>query len=476
MTEIAGKKSKFSLFIENFLVYGLGGIISKVIPLIMVPIVTRLMPDSSYYGISDLASTVLSFGSSLAVMGMYDAIYRMFFEKDDEEYKKEICSTGLSVTLGTSFIVFVLMLICKDYIAAYALGGTQYGYLVYITAMATLIGATNSIVSQPTRMQNKRKVFLVMNTVSPILSYSVSIPLLLRGHYIVALPLASLISAITSEIIFWCLNKEWFRFRLIRKEYILPLLKIAVPLVPNFLIYWVFNSSDRLMISNLIGTGASGIYAVGAKLGNASQLIYTAFAGGWQFFALSTMKENNQIKTNSLIFEYLGLISFVSSMFVFALSEPIYEWLFTGDYVQGYIVAPYLFLSPLLLMLYQVIGNQFLVIKKTFPSMFVLSAGAVFNAILNLVLIPTIGIEGAAIATLIGYAVSDVICAVVLSRMKLHIISARFTSCCVLMVGYILAWRIVTIENIWMSVGMAVVVSVIMIRFYWRDIKRLIGC
>ena len=80
--------NKFKLFIENFLVYGLGGIISKLIPLIMVPIVTRLMPNTEYYGISDLSNTVVQFGSAIAVIGMYDAMYRMFFEKEDEEYKK----------------------------------------------------------------------------------------------------------------------------------------------------------------------------------------------------------------------------------------------------------------------------------------------------------------------------------------------------------------------------------------------------
>lgn len=81
--------NKFKLFIENFLVYGLGGIISKVIPLIMVPIVTRLMPNTTYFGISDLSNTVVSFGSAIAIMGMYDAMYRMFFEKEKDDYKKK---------------------------------------------------------------------------------------------------------------------------------------------------------------------------------------------------------------------------------------------------------------------------------------------------------------------------------------------------------------------------------------------------
>ena len=69
---------KLRLFLENFLVYGVGGVISKLVPLIMVPIVTRLMPDTTYYGLSDMSNTIISFASAFAIMGMYDSMYRLF--------------------------------------------------------------------------------------------------------------------------------------------------------------------------------------------------------------------------------------------------------------------------------------------------------------------------------------------------------------------------------------------------------------
>ena len=304
--------SKAKLFIENFLVYGLGGIISKIIPLIMVPIVTRLMPSTEYFGLNDLSETVTSFASALAIIGMYDAMFRMFFEKEDENYRKTVCSTTLTFTLATSAFVFVVMLLLRNMIANFFFGNPKYAYLVYVTAIATLVGATNGIISAPTRMQNKRKIFLVTNTVSPILSYAVSIPLLLKGYYVIALPLAGVVSGITMESAFWILNKKWFSVRKFDVRLLKQLLKIAVPLFPNFLIYWIFNSSDRVMIANLLDVGQAGVYSVGSKLGHASQLIYTAFAGGWQYFAFSTMKEDNQVKSNSLIFEYLGIISFIT--------------------------------------------------------------------------------------------------------------------------------------------------------------------
>lgn len=464
---------KFRLFIDNFLIYGFGGIISKIIPFIMLPIITRLMPDSTYFGINDLLNTILGFGTAIAILGMYDAMFRMFFEKQEEDFKKKVCSTALLFTLMMSVGVSIIMLLSREFIARLFMGDSQYSYLICITALATLIGATNGIVSAPTRMQNKRKVFLVTNAISPILSYMVSIPLILKGHFVIALPLGAVISGITLEVAFGILNRKWFRFIFFDFNLLKTLLYIAIPTVPCFLAYWVFNSCDRVMITNMIGLGAAGIYSVGGKLGQASQLIYTAFAGGWQYFAFSTMKEDNQSKSNSMIFEYLGVIAFIASMFMSAWSYIIFRLLFVGEYIQGYVVAPYLFLAPLLQMLFQVASNQFLVVKKTWPIPLLLACGAAVNIGINLVLIPVMGIEGAAIATLLGYVVSVIIVCVVLSRMKLFIPSKRFIIVSVMMAVFLAGWRLCFRESVLVGTIAAVAASLICAMLYKDDLTAL---
>lgn len=466
--------NKFKLFIENFLIYGLGGIISKIVPLIMVPVVTRLMPGTEYFGISDLSNTLVSFASAIAIMGMYDAMYRMFFEKEEEEYKKNICSTALVFTIFTSVVVFLLLLFFKEQVAYYFFSDRKYAYIVYLSAMASLVSATNSIISAPTRMQNKRKIFLVTNTLSPVISYGISIPMLMAGHYTIALPLAAVISGITMEISFGILNRKWFELKRFKFTLLKKLLAIAVPLLPNFLIYWVFNSCDKVMITNMIGIGAAGIYSVASKLGHCSQLIYTAFSGGWQFFAFSTMKENNQVKSNSLIFEYLGIVSFVATAFVCALSYPIFKLLFTAQYLSGYVVAPYLFLAPLLQMLFQVAANQFLVIKKTWPNMFILFTGAGVNIIINYFLIPFLGIEGAALATLFGYIVADIVCVVVLYKMNLMILESRFFAASIAMCLYFIVWRIWIQSNFVIGTTLAIIISLFFIFLYRREVLQIV--
>ena len=243
--------------------------------------------------------------------------------------------------------------------------------------------------------------------------------------------------------------------------------------MPNFLVYWIFNSSDRLMITSLIGTAATGLYSVGSKLGHASQLIYTAFAGGWQYFAFSTMNEDNQVESNSKVFEYLGVVSFISTIFCCLFAETIFEILFVGEYVESYIIAPYLFLAPLLQMLFQVEANQFIVVKKTWPNMLVLSIGAIANVMLNLYLIPKIGIEGAAIATLAGYTISDTICTIVLIKMQLMVVSKKFVLSVAMMSVFFIMWRFFALNSFVITLLMAAVFIGGYLYLYKEDLRKL---
>ena len=467
--------SKLKLFIENFIIYGFGSIINKVIPLIMVPIITRLMPTTEYFGLSDLSNTLISFASAFAIMGMYDAMYRMYFDNESDVYKKNVCSTSLFFTLITSAIVTLILFLTNKVIANYFFGDKKYNYLVYLCGIATFVGASNSIISAPTRMQNKRKIYLIANFATTLLSYGFSIPLLIKGYYVIALPLAGILSGIFTEVFFAFINHKWFSLKSFDKKLLKDLLVIAIPLLPNFLLYWVFNSCDKVMITNILNVGESGIYSVGSKLGHASQLIYLAFSGGWQFFAFSTMKEENQVNSNSKIFEYLGIISLFSTLIICTFSKSIYSILFPEEYLRGFIISSYLFLAPLLLMLYQVISNQFMIIKKTWPNIVFLSIGAISNILFNYILIKKIGIEGAAIATLIGYLISLIVCMIVLKKMKLFIIRKRFIICFSIFCIMFIIWRLYFINTILLSLISNICYLVLILFIYKSDLLILLN-
>lgn len=466
---------KLKLFLSNFLIYGLGSIAGKIIPFIMLPIITRLMPETKYFGLNELVHTFTSFGTAIAIMGMYDAVFRMFFDQEEGAFKRSVCTTALCFVASTSVVLFCLCLIFKDLLAVAVFGSTEYVILVYIGALSILIGSTNSILGIPTRAQNLSKVFVSLNIITAVVSYSFSIPLLLKGYYLIAVPLAGVLAVLTNGAVFWYLNRQWFDFNLFDKNKLKEMLMIAVPLLPIFIIYWVFSSCDRLVISKVLGNSQVGIYSVGAKIASASQLIYAAFAGGWQYFAFSTMNDEKQVENNSKVYEYLGVISFVSFTFFCALCKTFFEVFFVGDYVFGYKVAPMLFLGPLLLMLYQVAGNQFLVIKKTWPSTFILLAGGIFNILVNIQLVPILGIQGAALANIGGYVVTNIICIIVLSKMSLIVISSRFATLVLLNFGVMGMWMLYSYDKLILGLAMAMIYLLIAIVLYRREIKMLIN-
>lgn len=466
--------TKTRLFLENFLIYGLGGVISKIIPFIMLPFITRLMPDTKYFGIADISSLTCSFGMAVAIMGMYDAVFRLFFDKDDREFQQQILSTALLFVLINSLILSLLLYIFKDNLSVYIFGDSSYVDVLYLTILSIIIGSSNGIVQIPCRVNNERFKFLFLNLSTSVIGYLFAIPLLINGYYLTALPISSIGAALFSQTTFLYFNHRWFNLKLFDFKILKQLMVIGLPLFPSFIIYWILNSSDRIMITNMLGNHQTGIYAIGTKVASASQLIYTAFAGGWQYFAFSTMKDKDQVKNNSNVFEYLGVISFIGAAFMCAISLNFFELFFKGEYIKGYIVAPYLFLGPLLLMLFQVIGNQFLVVKKTWPSMIILTFGALVNIVLNFWLIPTLGIEGASIATLLGYCVAVFVCSIVLIKLKLMVISGKFITCTLLIITYFVVWRILLLDNTVLSLIMSMLYMLIVCILYRFEIEFII--
>lgn len=464
--------NRFKLFIENFLAYGLINILNKIVPLIMLPIVTRMLPNTGDYGRFDLFNMIIDFGSSFAVLGIYDAIFREYFEKDDPQYKMKVTSTGMQIVLLSSFVVMFILIIFNKAFSQIFLGDANSTFIIVTAAIGVFLSANRNIISAPTRMQNRRTIYVVSGLSNSVAYYGLAIFLVYIGLGYQGLIYGNLIASLGILLFFWILNKKEFHFKLFDKEIAKTLLKIGLPLLPVFIIYWAFNSTDKIMITHMLDVAQVGVYSIGARVASISQFIYQAFAGGWQYFAFSTMRDDDQVQLTSKIFEYLGIISFLAFIILIPFNQWIFNLLFTGDYKKGAEVFPYLFLSPLLLMLVQTAGNQFLVIKKSYYMTLALALGVVVNIIMNFFMIRAYGIVGCSLSTLTGYAVSVLMVVIVTSKMKLLKLSNTFKIISILMVGVVLCLFFKQYLILCTLVFLCVVAICL---GYLKDIKRLIA-
>jgi len=465
--------SRKKLFIENIFAYGFINILNKIVPFLLLPIITRMLPNTSDYGVYNMFSLLVGFGTPLAILGLYDAMFRQYFEKDDQQYRYDVTTTTQRIILVASIIVSTILVLFSKSLSILFFRESTYGNIVMLAGIGIFLGANQNPIQAPTRMQNDRKVFVLTSLISSAIMYGLSILLIYIGFSYLGLIYANLVMTLLMVIFFWFRNRHFFLKGSFNKEIAKTLFKIGLPLLPTFLIYWIYNSMDKIMITNMLGTNEMGIYSIGAKMAQVSQLIYAGFAGGWQYFAFSTMKDEDQVELNSRVFEYLGAVSVLSLVFVYPLIPYIFKMLFVGDYISGYIVAPYLYLSPLLLMLFQVVANQFLVIKKSYLATISLSLGAIINVILNFVLIKKMGIEGAAIATLIGYFITIITVMIVSYQYKCMTYSKRIIILLVLIPLYFSIQRILLIDKIFIELLFMVVSCTVILLLYKDEMKSL---
>lgn len=408
--------SRARLFLENFFIYGVGNVLTKAVPFLMLPVLTRLITDPAIFGVFDIYNIIIRFATPLAVLGCYDAMFRLFFDDSDPHFQKQICSSSLAIVSITSFVALFATIILWVSGISFIEG---YRWLIPIAGLVISSHAVKNIIAAPTRMQNQRQRIILISLLAPLIYYLFAMVLAWKGWPLEGLVYGNLFSGLIVLAIYVLLNRSFFSPTSVRKEYVMELLKIGIPLAPTFLIYWIFTSCDRFMINHFIGIEAVGLYGIGARLSSISQGIYMAFAGGWQYFAFSTMKDEDHTRLMSRVFEVLGVLS-VASLF---LLLPFVDWIFKIMVAEQYrgasVVFPYLYISPLLLMLYQIVGSQFLVIKKAYLSTVMLTLGAVVNVVLNWFLIPRMGIEGAAIATFLGYALSVALTFFIVNKMEI---------------------------------------------------------
>jgi O-antigen/teichoic acid export membrane protein len=187
-------------------------------------------------------------------------------------------------------------------------------------------------------------------------------------------------------------------------------LAFGLPLVPSGLSDWVINSSDRYVISIFLGTAYVGYYSPGYLLGNLI-IMFIQPLGCVLPVALSKHYDENKkdlvegILSRSL--KYFLVLAIPAAFGLSLLSKPILSVLSTPEIAdQGYLITPFVALGMLFYGTTSIIANIISLVKKTKISASIWFIAAMLNLSLSLLLVPRVGIIGAAIATMMAFAVA----------------------------------------------------------------------
>ena len=400
-------KSKYELLINNTLLISIGTFGSKILTFLMTRFYTEALTPSDY-GEADLIIQTANLLIPLVSAGIADGVFRFVLETDDEHTakRKSIFSAGFyTISAGTAILAALSSFISiPGFLSEY-----KWLLIWFISA-----SCYHSLCAQFIRGEGKTRLFAYQGVLNTVLVIVFSILFLsvfeagTRG-YIISIALADSICALylAAGQKLWRLMDIHLKSGMWRK-----MMRYSLPLVPAALFWWITSVSDRYMITWFLGSGANGIYTVASKIPAIITLISGMFLEAWQFSAVreSRGSRRSYISFYTNIWSMFLTVMFTGGSIIIAFSPAAIRLLAASEYYSAAEYLPILTAAAILSSLVSFMGSVYIVTKRSSLSFLTTAAGAVFNIILNFLLIPThLGIYGAAVATLCSYLLSFLI-------------------------------------------------------------------
>ena len=288
----------------------------------------------------------------------------------------------------------------------------------------------------------------------------------LSGYGIFGAVIGFLISSLVLFLIQASLIVSEIGIKIPKFAHIQEYLAFSLPIVPTILSHWVVNSSDRYVIGIFLGTAFVGYYSAGYALGSIigllmAPLIFMLPAVLSKYYDENNMKEVKTVLNYSL--KYFLLLAIPSTFGLSLLSKPLLTILSTPEIAsQGYLITPFVAVSTLLFGAYAVIAQILGLKKKTKIAGAIWIMAAILNLGLNLIFVPYIGILGAAITTLIAFALAFILITYYSFKCFTFAVDLRFISksifASVIMSLVIVKWAPTGILNVLIIVGVCAVV------------------
>lgn len=389
---------------RDILVYGIGEVVVKAFGLITLPIYTRIF-SAAEFGTLSVVLTVAGFILAVVALGGDSAFIRYFLATRDIRERRVITSTWIGFLAAWSMGAILLMLPFAGEIARLATGTGSAGVLILLALLLTPVRLINLMCAQVLRNEFRAGAYTSLNIAALGLMVAAS----LFGAIVLDLGIVGvLLGTLVAEL-------GMLPVRLLTARHMLGwqfsgpmlrrLLAYGVPLVPTSLAYWVFTTSDRVMLSNLSTLEEVGLYSVAASLISLATIAVTGLGQAWNPHAIYAYEDDPDAagRLFARMFTYIlaafGLLAVGMTAFAPELIGIVAGSRFSGAAAA---VAP-LAVGMIAYATTQVTAGGISLMTRTGYLAVYSWMAAGINLALNLILIPPFGMVGAAWATAIAY-------------------------------------------------------------------------
>lgn len=389
-------------------------IIQSLISLVIGMISARYLGPSNY-GIINYAASVVAFVLPIMQLGLNQTLVRELIATPDKE--GDILGTSLTINIISS-VVCILGTIA--FVSIANAGETETIIVCILYSFSLLFQATDMI-----QYWFQAKLLSKFPSIATLSAYTVvalyKVFLLVTHKSVEWFAVSNVIDYLLISIILVIAYKKLggdrfsFNFKLGKemlsrsKYYIIPSLMVMI-----------FQNTDKIMLKLMIGEKATGFYSAAITCIGISGFVFAAIIDSARPVILEEKGRNIEVYENRVIqlYSIITCLSFLQSIAMTVLAKPLVLFLYGKDYVQTIsilrVAVWYVTFSY-----YGSVRNIWILAENKQKYLLKINIwGALANVFLNWLLIPVMGVLGAAVASLITQFFTNVIIGFVIKPIK----------------------------------------------------------
>jgi O-antigen/teichoic acid export membrane protein len=385
-------------------VYGIGILIQAVLGVLLLPLYTHYLTRADYGAIETVnAGTAL-----LAVVlygGITTAFFRFYFQASDPEWRTRVLRTSVWFTMSTATVGALVLLALAVPISDALFGGPSRANLIRAGAIALWAQMNYGQVASLFRAEERSTQFVAASVANLLISVGATVVLVVGFE---EGAIGVLVGNLTGTLVVWMALFGYRRKLLapmLDRSLLRKMQRFGLPLAASGLALWAINFIDRFFLVVIAGESETGLYSIAVRIASVVGLLLAAFSTAWPAFAYSLDDDGRARETFSYVLTYLLYAACWLSLALGLLAP----WLVRLAAPSNPAFWPASRAVALLSFATAALAGYVVTVtatSRTGRTKFnwaITGSGAAVNIVLNVLLIPSYGMMGAAIATVAAY-------------------------------------------------------------------------
>ena len=384
------ERSKKKELSKGVLIYAVGTFVPRILSFLVVPLYTYYISTEDL-GVYDVLMATASLLTPIITLQISDAAYKWLLQDDHVEAHIRSAIQVLLINCGIAIVL--INLVNRFFPIAYC------PLFSFVLVLSLLLGTMKKIL----RGIKRQKLFAISGIIQSAVFLSLAVfQVVYLKNGIVGLFHSSIASDILT-IVFILFAEPRIRvniFGAMNTEMIINMLKFSVPLIPNYMNWWVMNTSDKYIVNIFLGSAANGILAVSHKFPGMLQTVLGLFNTSWQ--DVSVAEKQTDGNYNTILFRKLYrfalglLLPLIPATKVFVTLVMNTDYKSSGNYIAFY------YLGIVFHAFSSFYGVGYLRNNQTKRAFSTSVYGAAVNALSHICLIGILGLQAAAVSTFLG--------------------------------------------------------------------------